>query len=355
LLFTCFETFNGCNDAAIAQVYAGVRIIDEWQRQYIQDTDEITSVSSPKPFVIEDELLHAFTRLELEAMTYRDFRAAKTRKANGKWGQMAIDQMPKEFTSLAEARAYLSVVVRRGMAFGAWIESKAKANGSWALYLHNQDLVKQYSETEQDTHRILAEYERWSQAFGSLWLLSRSEAGKSLFEGATALRLVFLMVVAWRKAVAKDGGAFCEQATQEPREIVTLARAFLNSARSGHRASSSDFNFDMHIIVPLKSVGFVFRHRKLRRDAIDLLLDRPWREGLWDSWVVGKAMQWLADIEDEGLLGEDELDHIPKEHIVADVRFDHDDVGRTTTVSCLQPVWGMEGEFVSRHAVIPWL
>jgi hypothetical protein len=35
-------------------------------------------------------------------------------------------------------------------------------------------------------------------------------------------------------------------------------------------------------------------------DGVDLLLDRPWRAGIWDSWVMGKTIQRLADVEDEG-------------------------------------------------------
>jgi hypothetical protein len=93
------------------------------------------------------------------------------------------------------------------------------------------------------------------------------------------------MFVAWRKAVAKDGGPFCATAAREPRDIIDFAKAFLEPVRSSAGQANPGFNFDMHVIVPLKSVGFVFRHRNLRRKVIDLLLDRPWREGLWDSWI----------------------------------------------------------------------
>lgn len=65
------------------------------------------------------------------------------------------------------------------------------------------------------------------------------------------------------------------------------------------------------------------------------MLDQPWREGLWDSWVVGQTMKWLADLEDEGLPSEDEMKHIPKERVVVDVKFTHDDVARTTKGSCI--------------------
>jgi hypothetical protein len=81
----------------------------------------LTPASSLRPLAIEDELLHAFDRLEIEAMTYRDFRASKIRKANEHLGRWDLDHMPKEFTSLAEAKVYLSVIIRRGMHFSACI------------------------------------------------------------------------------------------------------------------------------------------------------------------------------------------------------------------------------------------
>jgi hypothetical protein len=193
LLFTCFETLNGCADAAIMQIQGGVRIIEEWQGEHVQSTDEVTLVASPKPLIIEDVLLHAFSILELEAMTYREFRATNIRKATPDWGRSAMERMPKQFTSLAEARVYLGVIIRRGMRFGAWLESKSRPSGAWAFHFHHPDAIKNYSEEEMETLRIVAEYEQWSRAFENLFILSRSEAGKSLFGGATILRLIYLM------------------------------------------------------------------------------------------------------------------------------------------------------------------
>jgi hypothetical protein len=335
------------------QIYAGVRITEEWQLEHVHDHDELTPISSPKPLIIEDELLHAFSRLELEAMTYRDFRASKVRKANLGWGRTAIERMPKSFTTLADARIYLSVIIRRGMRFGAWLESRSEPSGAWAFHLHHPDSLGQYSENELESRRILEEYEEWSRSFENLWMLSRSEAGRPFFEGATVLRLMYLMVISWRKAVSKDGPLFCATATREPKEILTLAKEFLHSVRS-RGDELGNFSFDMRVIVMLHSVGFVFRHRKSRREAIDALLYKPWREGLWDSWVTGKSMEWLADLEDDGLPSEDEVAHIPKESVCADVKLTHNDVARTTMVSCLQPVLGMKGEYVLRQKVFHW-
>jgi len=52
-------------------------------------------------------------------------------------------------------------------------------------------------------------------------------------------------------------------------------------------------------------------------------------------------MEWLADLEDEGLPSEDELEHIPQDRVCSGVKLAHDDVARTTTLSCLKPVLEM--------------
>lgn len=124
------------------QIHAGVRITEEWQAQHVQNIDDLTPVSSPKPLVIEDELLHAFSRLELEAKTYKDFRDSKIRKATLSWARSDMERMPKSFTSLPEARIYLGVVIRRAMRFGDWLESNVQQTGPWAFYLHHPDSSK---------------------------------------------------------------------------------------------------------------------------------------------------------------------------------------------------------------------
>ena len=37
----------------------------------------------------------------------------------------------------------------------------------------------------------------------------------------------------------------------------------------------SSFGMDVQVVLPLSIVGVKYRHRKFRREAVDLLLDRP--------------------------------------------------------------------------------
>lgn len=49
------------------------------------------------------------------------------------------------------------------------------------------------------------------------------------------------------------------------------------------------FSFDTTVIMYLWSIGHKCRDPLLRRRAVNLLLDNPPREGLWDSVFAGKS------------------------------------------------------------------
>jgi hypothetical protein len=106
------------------------------------------------------------------------------------------------------------------------------------------------------------------------------------------------------------------------------------------------------------TVGWVYRHRALRKQAIELLLRSPRREGLCDGIVVGKIMGWLAGVEEECLdetEGEGKSDYVPDWAAARCIRMSFDEGRREANVSCLQPVKGsVSGEERERKVVIPW-
>ena len=273
LLFTCFETFNGFLDGALTQIYASVRIIEEWQRQHAQLPKHKTSVFSPQTLVIEDELIRAFGRLELDAICYQDSRSPTLHESHVYFRQLSIDAMPSTFTSLIEARAYLDLTVHRSLHFAAFLSKEYQFNRVFSL--HNLEAFKHYFVmTEEELERKLEMYNRWADAFEPLWRFSRMEEGKANFKGATALRLHYLTGIALRNALVGSGEMFYRESIPGLQEIVTLSRIFLDLSNSNSGNTGPSFNFDLQVILPLQTVGIVFRHRKLRREAIELLLGR---------------------------------------------------------------------------------
>ena len=130
LLFACFETFHGFLDAAIAQIHVGVRMIEEWLTTLDQrwDVNRMTSIASPRPNIVEDELIHIFSRLDLESLSSRKNSDPQWQHYQRFFGQYSMDTMPAKFEDLTEARKYLELADRRAMHWMPWIEVKREKN-----------------------------------------------------------------------------------------------------------------------------------------------------------------------------------------------------------------------------------
>lgn len=97
----------------------------------------------------------------------------------------------------------------------------------------------------------------------------------------------------------------------------------------------ASFALDLGIVPPLFVVATKCRDRKLRREAIRLLMSSPRREGMWDSLLSGRAATWIMEIEEEDLppfspwsfngTGKDVGDTVPAEDkrvMVKEILFD---------------------------------
>lgn len=171
------------------------------------------------------------------------------------------------------------------------------------------------------------------------------------------LKIQGLVAHVCKSSVACSREFLYETSTHQLQQIIDMIKSLIKLSL---KLPPCAFTFDVYAIFPLVVVGLRFRNRRLRREAISLLLESPWpwREGVWDSWVAGNATKWVADIEDEGLRDEErecDCEHVPEDCVVQNVLMEHDVGGRKTTVSCLQPVREMEGELIPRRVVIPWL
>ncbi|CZR55781.1 uncharacterized protein PAC_05669 [Phialocephala subalpina] len=342
LLFAIFETYNGYISSATTQIYSGVRLLSDWQSTQTHLTTKISSIRSPRPLVIEDELIHAFSELETEAMCRHDTRSAELHETCRYYGQMAIDTMPSSFQDLKEARAYLILIGQRALHLTAWMKQK----GNGALGLRSPEVFERMKETEVAIRRMQGEYERWEAAFQKLW-----DEGKGTSKGVMTLRIQFLTARAWENAMKPGIGVFYGDNTEILTEIVELARKVRDTSDG---EIDSGFGFEGGLITGLRTVGFVYRHRRLKRYAVQILLERPWKEGLWDSFIVGKAMEWLANLEDEGV-SEDE-EYVPEEKVLKEFTMSQDEMGRRTIVTGLHAVQGPDGVEVRRkELVIPWL
>lgn len=70
-------------------------------------------LKSPKETEVEDDLVQAFARLDLQIMSYMDPRPPEVHRVLKEEGNEAISNMPTIFSTVEEARLYWELVQRR--------------------------------------------------------------------------------------------------------------------------------------------------------------------------------------------------------------------------------------------------
>jgi hypothetical protein len=350
LLFASFELFNDYPETAASQIYSGVRLIEELMAERQKPRPD------RQPPKVEDDILQAFGRLEMQATSYSDPRDRETHIHHRECGDVILNGMPLFFATLQEARTYLDLIIRQAMHWVSLLHPTAKVQGLTAtsgLMLANGCIVKEDSselpmapsQLCHEHYALLDMFKKWESAFGPVWELAHKSEALHLYIGSSVLRLQYLHAYLKQVTFGIDTSIYYGAYSSELNEIIELARVVLS-----HTPSSSNFSVDGVIIPPLSTVAYRYRDRKLRKEAIDLLHERPIKEGVWSGNIVGSAMEWFGQIEEDGL--SDDVEYVPPNRVVRDVEWDFNNEMRETKISCLQPM-GQE-EWVRRQTVIPW-
>jgi hypothetical protein len=109
------------------------------------------------------------------------------------------------------------------------------------------------------------------------------------------------------------------------RQVVQIAKIL-----HAQPSNTAVFTFDLRYIPQLYFTAIRCRNRIIRKEAIGILLSRPYREGVWDSIVAGKMATTVMEIEEEGLVG----DHIPEEKRVRGTMMEFSLVRRSGRLKC---------------------
>jgi hypothetical protein len=344
VLFTCFESFTGNHTSAISQIQHGLGLLEERRQQSKQQM-----VIKQKD-VVEDELVQMFTRLAIQAKSYDmafhfppPYVIRLTPAPNPTSPQSPsspIDApsatsfnalIPEIFRTSQEARASLDSLCERIMQFQEGLSS---------YYQGPNNILPQSLKASGLGFRT--QLAQWAASFEPL-LESRRRPKVTITEraGIDVLKMMQLMTsILFLMGFSTSEMDFDNHMLQF-KEIIDLAKEVvvdeeLTLAQSkcgnpiscrhkqphnnvlhfpgltGHQPGISQeddaythikasFALDIGIVPPLFVVATKCRDRKLRRDAIKLLLNSPRREGMWDSILSGRVGQWIMEIEEEGM------------------------------------------------------
>jgi hypothetical protein len=276
-------------------------------------------------------------------------------------------QIPEQFATSQEARSSLDSLTERILRFNEALSS---------FYAGPNNLLPSSIKSHGLGYRT--QLHQWGVAFEPL-LQNRQVADISITERAAidVLKMLHIMTTVLFlmgfSAAETDFDNFLPQLRQIvdlAKEVVVDEELAIAEARCGdpkhcrHRTQNGNnihfpgistsgykpdgsyshlkasFALDLGVVPPLFVVATKCRDRKLRREAIALLMSSPRREGMWDSLLCGKVGEWIMEVEEEGMLdfeindpeSTSELVEEDKRVMIKEILFDLQ--SRTATLRC---------------------
>ena len=371
LLIICFESLHGNHESSLAQMQSGLRLLESWAQNRTSSSNtssapaldrgesDISNVvaigfKSPAPDIIEDEIVQAFGRLDMQANSFVDSRSVATHRILKDCGAESIARMPSTFSSINEAKVYWELVMRRLMHFiSVANDYRAKfrpevgdINDSSEGGILNRFILPTLHVSEEgfeEQRKHLNELSRWSIAFSPLLRQARLQPASKDFAGATVLRLRFVAAYIALSCGLSNTQTSFDSHINGYLEIITLAKILL-----AHPVTNTAFTFDLGFIAQLFVVGIKCRDSSIRRGAISLLLSKPWREGVWDSTFAGNVATAVMEIEEESRQGE----IIPEYGRVRGTKMTFDLQERVGTLKCFLSC--PTGEVIVKERSIKW-
>jgi hypothetical protein len=342
IFFCIFESIHGNHKSAAAQVQSGLALVQEWMSRRADARRHPQGFSSPAPDDVEDYLVQTFGRMEIQSMSVFDPRSVATHEALKGEGKEVIEQMPKPFSSVEQARIYLDLITRRLMHYNhsinprmlpvrtagppetpmpwadgsvpqpmPWIDGKTPPENTTKPLPSPEAIAEQSSLTN--------ELNSWTEAFASLLAICRSFGGQDAISALTLSISALTSQISLRSAFFTNESAY-DLFLPEFKTIVDYATLLLSlqeqqqmSPRSTPSESSDGserierglavrFSFDLAVVPPLYTVVIKCRDPHIRRAAINLLNRYPRREGVWDSVAASGLGRWVMALEEEGAL-----------------------------------------------------
>ncbi|RDW59244.1 hypothetical protein BP5796_12168 [Coleophoma crateriformis] len=339
LLILAFESWTGNMDFAVNQVHTGIRLIQEWKENYKNDEDKFTRLS-PAPYIVEDDLIQIFCRLAVQHSFFADGHSPELHAVLGMEGPRFTKSMPGTFSDIFEAGKFYNGIIRRGVylitTHSAYLGPDVREDSEiwrWAL--------KEQEEIQADVWRFNKAFEPVLQRVGD-----GPEKHYALF-----IQLSMAIGYIGLSTHLSPDELIHDQYNPVYQRVVYLAKAVMQEIPTRNKARPSNFCFDTRVIVPLWVVGLKCREPSIRRQAINMLLSSPRREGIWDSIFAGRVLQWAMEIEEEFL----EDGKVPGWARLAGVKWSGAELGgKRAELVCLQKVSADSGKMVRRTKTITW-
>lgn len=299
VLFICYESLLGHYAMAQMHLQNGLRILSEASRE-----PPWSGRSYRRE--IPDDILHVFSRLDLQAMSLSE-SSSPYPFANSFRRIKQPEPVPLQFSSLTEAQYHLFEHTKWLFLLGEVLETTEP--------IKTQELLLSRLGCDD-------ELARWLTVLDSFREKSRRDETwtHELQYTYNLLQVYHGITVAFCKPFSLDSELLFDQHYLHFNCMLDLLESITSatsSVQAGQRPLSKVlFSFELGVVLPLFIIGTKCRDPKLRRRAIAHLYSINRREGLWDSLGAARVAETIMMMEEEGLGDVQRADQIGNERRV---------------------------------------
>ncbi|KAE8452783.1 hypothetical protein EG329_013055 [Mollisiaceae sp. DMI_Dod_QoI] len=349
----CFEAWNGNQDLAVRQIQTGLRLIEAWREEIVIERQSKGYTSNPchDANTINDELIQTFSKLDAQAISFAEESTPEPHALVVNEERRLLDNMPAYFTSLKQSEACENAIIRQSMRFFAIQVPLPKPPSPKRAFPVNAWWGLQDPKALAIQQRIMKYICTWTKAFEPLWKnLHSEETDEITLLIASAQRLhIETCAIALISVCSTSEDIFdCYSSAFE--DMVNLAEYSLTIVNR-NKKTKPKFLLDSHVVIPLHMIAHKCRDKKIRRKAIQLLLDNPRREGVWDSTLGANIGGWAMSVEEEFC---DKDGRVPGWARIHGLVFERDGERRSALLTCEQRTGPETEEVIMRRKIITW-
>ena len=311
ILFVCFETLHGNREAALHHISHGLQMMESFLKSKaspnVEDPTTEFLTHSPAPYVIEDEILQVFQRLDFQSWSTGLLRPKRTNNktphCQSRPQEYPIHKLPESFADLAEARQWWDLVQHWVLQFPRTVVEQlvqeVERVGPEAAKEMKLDLcdVPGVRDLQRQNLTML---ERWNAAFWPLYNSTRhnKRADEDSYLRATSLQIQYLIAWIGTRSICFSEYETMYQLTPQFREINRLGAVLLPKQPKAGGCSEA-FTMDNGPTMALFVVASKCRDAGVREEAIALMERHPRRDGFWDSRAMVSLAKFNRQIEEE--------------------------------------------------------
>jgi hypothetical protein len=161
---------------------------------------------------------------------------------------------------------------------------------------------------------VLLRLQKWSRAFKNFFRCNPQDFDYLSQEHIHVMKLHHILIEIFLKInlAVSNYEIFWDDYYVEFRSMLEHAAEVTKlSTKSSNNVLRPVFSLDMGIILPLYLVAAKCRHPTLRRKSIALLKSTPRQEGILNSWLVGRVLERMVEIEEKNFENIECAEHIP--------------------------------------------